>query len=526
MENEITDNRMIKILSEKTGMEFRIELNGEEKCFRELLGAILEIPPSSIKGIKDSYNNYFTLSSALHSKNINTNSNNYFYVVADNIDTTNICKKNSLSNKNLFPVQNSIYQQSIPLINENNLFYTNNIMNNVHNFGNNFIKNYNIRDYYNLIYFLHGNKLIDSKNFYKLKKCIDINNQDVLHILKPYIEYDNNYNKLIRDLFPILNLDLTIKDKFDNVTNESYIQILKSLKDFFTSENLKELNYLLLIENIDILRAFNSYTKNYNKKYLINSLYMILQKISTKLNSSKTINNSKKRKSKSQNYNKFFSSKKNNIFFNLVQIDKKILEHAKKLRKDIFYLIQYEIDNLTNDEKKQLYTNKFNIELNNKDVELSTISKKKIKNYYSKYVDTNIYKYLNDEEKKLYKNIIEDTKSDDYKELLEIYKNIIKNNKSKNKIELLRNKIINFIKDLPDKDKNNNSDEGESKKDSNEEDNVIKLEEGEKVKSNQNFSSLCSSTYMDVEEQEEQNYDKESDESGVSIRKANRPKKN
>ena len=66
-------NRIIKLISPITCQTFKIELNGEENELRELLGTILEINPKSIKGLRDSYNNYYTLSSAIKKENIKNN---------------------------------------------------------------------------------------------------------------------------------------------------------------------------------------------------------------------------------------------------------------------------------------------------------------------------------------------------------------------------------------------------------------------------------------------------------------------
>ena len=53
-------NRIIKVISPFTFQTFKIELNGEENELRELLATILNINPNSIKGLRDSYNNYYT----------------------------------------------------------------------------------------------------------------------------------------------------------------------------------------------------------------------------------------------------------------------------------------------------------------------------------------------------------------------------------------------------------------------------------------------------------------------------------
>ena len=610
----IADNKLIHILSPLTGMQFKIELNGNENCLRELLGTILEIPPSSIKGIKDSYNNYYTLSSALKSKNINTSPSNIYSVITKDIINNNdydlgeyplTTNNYNINNINKDPYNNlNYYWFNNRYINDDNFCFNNKRINNIQNlqnfgiskirnnfYGNNILKKYNIKDYYYLLHFLYDNNYINNKNYYKLKKYIDINNQDVIEIMKPFIEFDNNYNKLIDNLFPILNLDLSINNEFsmkninNNINNNntlrynSYKQILNDLKEYFTTENIKQLNYLLLMENIEIINIFKLYDSLKNKNTLIDNLYNLLRKITNKKSRSKSNNGLnkviKQRKSKSQNFIKI--SKKNNNYTNnsnniqnnninknkkkdnkelLKSISNKIIDYVKYFTKDIYYLMKIELKNLSEEGKISLFSSKFKINLNdypNNVFELNNTIKKNIKNYYNKYIQTNIYKFLNDEEKKIYENIIEETKSQEYHELMKIYSDMLKNNKSKNKLELLRNTIINYLKTLIEqneeemeeekqeeesketsrnKDKNNNK---ENKESEDEEDNVIKIqanEEEEEEQDDQNKkekkeeekeSSFCSSTVMDVEEENYENY---SEESGVSIRKANRPKKN
>ena len=582
-------DKVIRILSPITGMTFKIELNGEEKSLRELLGTILEIPSSSIRGIRDNYNNYYTLSSAINSKIINTSPNNYYSIVTENILDNNDYDISKLPfnsfNSNYNNNFNNLYYYNNHYINNENLFFHNNRLNNMHNLHNidypkirnnfisqNIIKQYNIKDYYNLINFLYMNNYINRKNYYKLKKYIEIHNQDVIEIMKPFIEFDNNYNKLINNLFPILNLDLSINDEFSMKNNslgqfDAYREILNNLKEYFTNENMKELNYLLLMENIDVIKIFKSYYKTRNKKNLIKDLFNLLKRIPNIIRSKSRFNGSKdkvikQRKSKSQNYIKV-SHKANNYLNNLQnKKDKKenkellneynniILKYGKQFRKDIYHLMKYELKNMNDEDKKKLFSSKFKIDLNQNKPELNNTNKKHIKNYYNKYLNTNIYKFLDEDEKKIYENIIQETNSQEYEELLEIYDELLKNSKSKNKIELLRNKIINYIKELlkqieeeemneEEKEESKDSkseDNKESKEKESEEDNIIKIETNEEEEKEdednekneeEKESSLVSSTVMviDDEEEEGQNFEG-SEESGVSIRKANRPRKN
>ena len=597
-----TPDKMIQILSPLTGMTFKIELNGDEKGLRELLGTLLEIPSSSIRGIKDTYNNYYTLSSALKSKHINTSPNNYYSIVTENvINNNNYIRKfllnpiNNNFNNNKDFYGNNLFYYSNNYINDNSFLFGNNRINSIHNIHNihnidfpklrnNFINNdyynnYSIKDYYSLINFLFKNNYINYKNYFKLKKCIEINNQDIIEIMKPYIELDDNYGKLINDLFPILNLDLSINNELPinskpQIQSNAYRQILSSIKEYFTNENMKELNYLLLMENIEIIKIFQFYYKTRNKKNLIKSLFNLLQKIPNininKNNRSKSKSNnrinkvSKERKSKSQNYLR--KTKKSNSYLNYEEDHKnkkdkkenkemlnkytdKIINYGKQLRKDIYYLMKHDLKSLSDEDKKNLFSSKFKIDINDDNPELNSTNKKHIKNHYNKYIQTNIYKFLNEEEKKIYENIIEETNSQEYEELLEIYNDLLKNSKSKNKMELLRNKIINYIKQLIEqneeemneeekqesKESKSNDDNESSEKDE-EEDNIIKIEANEEEEEdddkNENSkkekeSSLVSSTVMvvDEEEEEEPNFEG-SEESGVSIRKADRPRKN
>ena len=85
-------NRIIKLISPLTCQTFKVELNGEENELRELLGTILEINPKSIKGLRDSYNNYYTLSSAVKNPYINTDPYNYYTVVIKGFNQINNIK--------------------------------------------------------------------------------------------------------------------------------------------------------------------------------------------------------------------------------------------------------------------------------------------------------------------------------------------------------------------------------------------------------------------------------------------------
>ena len=578
MRHKSKSNKMITIISPYNGQHFNIELKGSEESLKDLLGTIMHIPASSIKGIKDNYNNYYTLSSALKSNDINIEPNNYFSIIKSEETNNNDIMQSDINNYNFNKnynymnpnLNNNLNLSPNQFINNSDIYYNNIKINNIQNYGynkpklgqyGNFFKQYKKEAYYNLINFLYQNKYIGSNNYYKLKKYIDVNNNDVIEILKPFIEFDNNYNKLINNLFPILNLDLSINRQNMNKDNKSpYFNLLESLSDNFTRENMKKLNYLFLIENISIMNLFKTYYQTYNKKNLIDGLYSLLKRVSNvDLNKSNHImgNILRERKSKSQNYKilqkgstisdnnihsiKHHKEKKKKYNTELLEkITDKILKYGKGFSKDIYYLMKYELSTIKIEEKVDIFINKFNIDIYNKKSykEFSETTKKNIKHYYKKYIEKNIYKFLDPEEKELYLDIIKTGDSSVFNDLMKIYSDLIKDDKMKNKMELLRNKIINYLKDInkiiEENDKNNSNitetnrenfghnelvfqdDEEEEEEDDDED------SKNQEEKNKEEIESSESSAGNDEEESE--NYDNADEESGVSIKKARKKK--
>ena len=578
MRHKSKSNKMITIISPYNGQHFNIELKGSEESLKDLLGTIMHIPASSIKGIKDNYNNYYTLSSALKSNDINIEPNNYFSIIKSEETNNNDIMQSDINNYNFNKnynymnpnLNNNLNLSPNQFINNSDIYYNNIKINNIQNYGynkpklgqyGNFFKQYKKEAYYNLINFLYQNKYIGSNNYYKLKKYIDVNNNDVVEILKPFIEFDNNYNKLINNLFPILNLDLSINRHNMNKDNKSpYFNLLESLSDNFTRENMKKLNYLFLIENISIMNLFKTYYQTYNKNNLIDGLYSLLKRVSNvDLNKSNHImgNILRERKSKSQNYKilqkgstisdnnihsiKHHKEKKKKYNTELLEkITDKILKYGKGFSKDIYYLMKYELSTIKIEEKVDIFINKFNIDIYNKksNKEFTETTKKNIKHYYKKYIEKNIYKFLDPEEKELYLDIIKTGDSSVFNDLMKIYSDLIKDDKMKNKMELLRNKIINYLKDInkiiEENDKNNSNitetnrenfghnelvfqdDEEEEEEDDDED------SKNQEEKNKEEIESSESSAGNDEEESE--NYDNADEESGVSIKKARKKK--
>ena len=103
--NSFYVNRLIKIVSPINEEVFTIQLGGSEEELKELIGTILNINPQSIKGIRDSFGNYHTISSAIMNKNLTMGYSSYYFIVINNNENslnssshnTMILEKNNLN---------------------------------------------------------------------------------------------------------------------------------------------------------------------------------------------------------------------------------------------------------------------------------------------------------------------------------------------------------------------------------------------------------------------------------------------
>ncbi len=245
---QMYQSKLITIISPYTGEHFKIELSGEEGEFRELLAALLSIDPSFIKGLKDSFGNYYTISCALKDPLIFANGNNLFSLVL-NISNSNYNKYKNYTNS----------------INKNLLY---NINNNYHN-----------RTEYNEIYIGNReNKLLDNNYGYKNKNKI------------------RKYSNLIKKLIPAINRNF--KEKYDE-SNSSYLdewssgqqvkyqKTLEKLRSNFDKEYMNILRELLKMENITIINYFKIYEKTKDKKDLLKNLKILSKKYYQKLRNKK-----------------------------------------------------------------------------------------------------------------------------------------------------------------------------------------------------------------------------------------------
>ena len=282
-------NKLIRIISPFSGEQFKIELGGKEEEFRELLATLLNIEPSYIKGLKDSFGNYYTLSSALNDIFIFSNENNIFSLVLN------------ISNKN--KSKYNYYPESF----DKNMLY--NVNNNYHN-----------RTEYNEIYIGHSNS---NKNLMRKKT-------------------NYRYTTLIKQLIPAINRNYRDEDENDN-ENESFYdekwslnkhpkfeKVLKNIKNNFSNEQYKILKELLKMENITIINCFKLYEKSKDKKSLIKELKSLSKKYQKKITNNSSSNNEDSSIEITSKQNKKSKKNKRHSESNISSEPEKSSKHYKK----------------------------------------------------------------------------------------------------------------------------------------------------------------------------------------------------
>ena len=180
-------DRLINIISPITYEQAKVEVGGEESELRELLATIFEINPSSIKGLRDLYGNYFTLSSAIKNPTISLDNNNLFTLIIKDVNNRQIQNNNKLESSNsIRPKQ----------------FYDFNHYRNYNNSLNNSFSLYNKRAYLNLVDDLNKKGIASREQASKLKSFINDNTVGVLKLMKPYLSLQKYSKPIEEEDFP------------------------------------------------------------------------------------------------------------------------------------------------------------------------------------------------------------------------------------------------------------------------------------------------------------------------------------
>ena len=536
--NNLYMHRIIKLISPITCQTFKVELNGEEDEMRELLGTILEINPKSIKGLRDSFNNYYTISSAVKNPLLNTDPYNYYTVVIKGINQSNDIKyikypSLNLSNREQISNGRINYEKNFEnktmnfLEDENNYFQQN-------------IGKYKTKDLLKFSSELYKRNYIDKNLKKKLNKLIKDNNIEVISILQSYLDSKKSYDELAQKIKPVIssssqnseskedskskssrNSSANSKhkknhkqkshhkskkdknNKKENTTKEE--KILNDIKLNFEKDQYSKLKDLLKKKNPEIIKFIKKFEKDNDYNHLISKLNSISKSFKDnsedqtnseisneasedseddsevkKNDSSDYVKEGSKNKKKNKNDTKEDTNKIKNI-------TKKICNAMKKSRKDLYYIAKFDLDKMKNEEKKSLFKKKFKLNLdkitsdNNYKIPKKNISI--IEKYYTQYMLKKVFNNFNDDEKSLYDQLCEE--EDDNNVIFQIYKDLLKH-KDLNELKSQIKKII-------------------------EEAEKIDMEEGEE-EDEDNKKSYIKEENGENEEEEEEDYEGEEDE--------------
>ena len=523
-------NRIIKVISPFTFQTFKIELNGEENELRELLATILDINPNSIKGLRDSYNNYYTLSSAVKNPHINTNPYNYYTVITKNTSAINI-KNNSLIkspsyNYNLLR-HNKIYSMQ----SDNSINYHNNFLNNTYNFyeDNNLnFKNNDVSEFLSFADDLYKKNYIDYSLVRKLKRLIQDNNEEVLNLMSPFINLKSpkSYDEFTKRIMPIIssrspifenneesnennsssssNKEKNKKSKPVKLSKEE--KILEDVKINFSKEKYNKLKKLLKKKNKKIVKIIKTYEKNKDYNFLISKLSRLINELeeenddededkdsSNNVNSDSGDGSDEGKSQKSKKKKKAQGKLKEK---DIKKLTKNIINSLKDTGIDIYYTAKFDLQRLSDDEKLSLYTKKFKLPIDSV-LGSNKIPKKNIstiKNYYQQFIAKKITKNFDENENIVYESLLKQEEENNI--MIKCYKDLLKH---KN-ISELRNQIKEIIKEtIEGIEEEGEEEEDDEDEDSNQGKNFIK-EENEEEKD-------------DEEEEEESEGDEDDDNS-------------
>ena len=215
-------NRIIKIISPITYQTFKVELNGDEQEVKELLGTILEINPKLIKILRDSFNNYYTISNALQNHLLYTNHNNYYTVVLKDISHSNFnsfsskyekFERNNYKEKHQDKIYKELAKKLKSVINSNS-YNSDTKEYSKYNFsGESSLSKKNRkslkkeRKNKTMKETLKDLKLnLDKENYSKIKTLLKNKNKNIIKLIKKF-EKDNDYDKLISKLNNFSNVD-------------------------------------------------------------------------------------------------------------------------------------------------------------------------------------------------------------------------------------------------------------------------------------------------------------------------------
>ncbi len=321
-----TKNRIIKLLL-PTNNIINIQMIGDENETKSLISTLIDCSPDQIKGLKDSFGNYYTFSSAMKSENL-VIENNIFELIYSQKRKNSIDSNNQGTNKlsssydghiknniilnsnpnvgnyyaNYYINNNNNVRNSMERINKNinnsisNIFIekhkNNEIIFKNRNYSVNSYKDKNIQNinkntnnnkiqvYHSFLNQIFNEKLIDINKYTVFNNLLKNNNLEILNLFEIFLNDIINKNELVHNLnliyekkFKSKNIKIKLNTMFPlNQENELGDKLIE--KDNNLDESYKEVMYKKLLE-IELFRNESEIIRQlikYENEYMINAL--------------------------------------------------------------------------------------------------------------------------------------------------------------------------------------------------------------------------------------------------------------
>ena len=260
--NSFFNNSLMKLISPISDDVFILELGGKENELRDLIATILNISPSSVKGIRDSYGNYYTLSSAINNTHLTSEYSLFYFIVLKDSSPNSKISNSSSQITNIY----NNYSDLSPKAKKEG-------------FNMNNKKDPNEQ----IAFKLFNAKLLDENKFNILRQLIAEQNDEILELFKLYMNHGNDLKKLSIQINPILDdiyeysqsnkSDESIQKKSNTINYNNYID---SIKGLINKNDMIIINKLLQENNEQILEALDDYSINNNKEKLLTNLNTII----------------------------------------------------------------------------------------------------------------------------------------------------------------------------------------------------------------------------------------------------------
>lgn len=250
-----------------------VEISGIEKEVRELISILTKISPNDIKGLKDMFGNYYTLSFAVKNQSVNSDFSKYYYLVCTNVRRNNDFNLDYYDEMNEF--ENFKAFMTFKKLKGFNNDYRRKRLGPSNEYGDLFTNKLNDYPFFDDYNYGRNNNL----GFYNMDNRMYKNNYRNEDFDNDRYGRNNNQNPMF---YPYRKEKERYDDKSD--IEEEYRNIIRTLLEsfFIDKEKANTLFELLNKDNMDIKRLFNNYFQGFMSleclaeninKYLLNLNY-------------------------------------------------------------------------------------------------------------------------------------------------------------------------------------------------------------------------------------------------------------